>query len=244
LKIVLLFSLVLGCSWAVKANEVPVQMQPIKGFAIDQTEVSVAQFQAYARAAGVTTAAEKAGGGSTYEAGWQQRKGWTWKAPFGVPAAPNEPVVHVTYDEAVAFCKWAGKRLPTDAEWVEAAYTEMRQNPSGGFVKGTTYQFPVGQQPVGANCLGDCGTTKTVGNVVTSRGNGHAAVGSTKQGVNGLFDMGANVWEWVDSGDGDQKRTRGGSWWYGSESMKTDHLQSKPRNTSVVYIGFRCAKSM
>jgi formylglycine-generating enzyme len=85
---------------------------------------------------------------------------------------------------------------------------------------------------------------KTVSNAVTSRGSGHSDVGMTKQGVNGLFDMGANAWEWVNSGhESDQeKRTRGGSWWYGSSAMRDDHIQSKPIGTAVIYIGFRCAK--
>ncbi len=60
------------------ATEAPVQaddMQPIRGFAIDRTEVSIAQFARYAQATGTVTAAEKAGGGSTFEGGWVQRKG-------------------------------------------------------------------------------------------------------------------------------------------------------------------------
>jgi formylglycine-generating enzyme required for sulfatase activity len=61
--------------------------------------------------------------------------------------------------------------------------------------------------------------------------------------------MGGNAWEWVDepqssdAADAGQaeRRTRGGSWWYGSAQMQADHLQSKPADTAVVYIGFRCA---
>jgi formylglycine-generating enzyme len=90
----------------------------------------------------------------------------------------------------------------------------------------------------------DCGQSKTVENAVTTRGSGHAEVGKTKQGINGLFDMGANVWEWVDSGPGNDKRTRGGSWWYGASSMRDNHHQTKPADTSVIYIGFRCAKTL
>jgi formylglycine-generating enzyme required for sulfatase activity len=56
--------------------------------------------------------------------------------------------------------------------------------------------------------------------------------------------MGANVWEWVDTGDGEYKRTRGGSWWYGAQQMRRDHIASKPRDMAVVYIGFRCAKDL
>jgi formylglycine-generating enzyme required for sulfatase activity len=217
-------------------------MQPIGAFSIDLTEVTVEQFRQFVNATRTVTAAERAGGGSTFENGWEQRKGWTWQAPFGTPAAPLEPAVHVTYDEAAAFCKWSGKRLPSDAEWGEAAYTERRASPPAGFVTGKTYTYPTGDQPLGANCLGDCGTVKTVGTAVSSRGRGHALAGTGRPGVNGLFDMGGNAWEWVDSGGAADKRTRGGSWWYGAASMRDDHRQSKPRDTAVVYIGFRCAR--
>ncbi len=217
-------------------------MQRIRSFDMDRSEVSVAQFRRFVEATRTVTAAERAGGGSTYENGWEQRRGWTWRAPFGTPADPLEPAVHVTYDEAAAFCQWSGKRLPRDAEWGEAAYTERRASPPAGFVTGRTYAYPTGDQPLGANCLGDCGAVKAVDTAVTSRGRGHALTGTTRPGVNGLFDMGGNVWEWVDSSGAADKRTRGGSWWYGAASMRDDHQQSKPRGTAVVYIGFRCAR--
>jgi formylglycine-generating enzyme len=222
------------------ARAQPEAMQPIGKFAIDRTEVTVGAFQAFVQATGTVTAAERAGGGSTYEGGWQQRAGWTWRAPFGQPAAPQEPAVHVTFAEAQAYCRWAGKRLPTDAEWAEAAYTERRAQPPAGFVTGRTYRYPTGDSPQGANCL-DCGNVRTVAHAVTTRGKGHALAGSTAAGVNGLHEMGANVWEWVDDGRAD-KRTRGGSWWYGASQMLESNEQRKPADTAVVYIGFRCAR--
>lgn len=217
-------------------------MQTIGRFEIDRTEVSVGQFRAFVDATGLVTAAERAGGGSTYEGGWQRRPGWTWRAPFGTPAQADEPAVHLTHAEAAAYCRWAGKRLPTDAEWGEAAYTERRASPPPGFVAGKTYRYPTGDRPEGANCLGDCGPAPVVANAVTSRGRGHAPVGRTAAGVNGLYDMGANVWEWVDSGPGTEQRTRGGSWWYGASQMRDATVQTKPADTAVVYIGFRCAR--
>lgn len=217
-------------------------MQRIGNFWIDRTEVTIGQFAAFVAATGTVTAAERAGGGSTYEGGWQQRPGWSWRAPYGKPGAPGEPAVHVNFEEAQAYCRWAGKRLPTDAEWGEAAYTERRAAPSGGFVTGRTYRYPTGDSPQAANCL-DCAAAAGVPHAVTSRGRGHALAGATAPGVNGLHDMGANVWEWVDSGPGPEKRTRGGSWWYGADQMQDRARQTKPATTAVVYIGFRCAKS-
>lgn len=223
-------------------------MQPIRGFAIDKTEVSIEQFARFAQATGFVSAAEKAGGGSTYEGGWVQRKGWTWRTPFGLPASGQEPAVHITFNEAKAYCQWAGKRLPTDAEWMEAAYTERRTSPPTGFATGQTYPYPTGNIPQGANCLGDCGNVNApaayAAPAISSRGKGHALVASTRAGVNGLHEMGANAWEWTDAGSDAARPTRGGSWWYGAAQMHRDHLQTKPADTAVVYIGFRCARSL
>jgi formylglycine-generating enzyme required for sulfatase activity len=61
--------------------------------------------------------------------------------------------------------------------------------------------------------------------------------------VNGLYDMGANVWEWTtDSHDntGRERRTVGGSWWYGAFNMKADVQAFKQADFYAVYIGFRC----
>lgn len=220
-------------------------MQNIDDFAIDKTEVSVGAFSKFVEATGFRTKAEREGGGLVYEAGWTKKFGWTWRTPFGKIAGADEPAVHVTFGEAQAYCRWAGKRLPTDSEWLLAAHTEKRPNPPAPFVTGTIYPYPTGNNPRGANCLKDCGPMPAIdySNMLT-RGRGHAPVGSTKVGVNGLFDMGANVWEWVESGPGDEKVTRGGSWWYGAAQMHARYRATKPPDMAVVYIGFRCAKSL
>ncbi|WP_041675007.1 formylglycine-generating enzyme family protein [Ramlibacter tataouinensis] len=232
-----------GVLLALPASAAAQDMQPVGRFEIDRTEVTIGQFRRFAEATGTVTAAERAGGGSTYEGGWQQRRGWTWRAPFGSPGGEREPAVHLNYREAEAFCRWAGKRLPTDSEWGEAAYVERRAQPPSGFVTGRRYPYPTGESPRGANCLaGDCGEVRTVPHAVSSRGRGHAEAGTTRAGVNGLFEMGGNAWEWVDSGPGPEKRTRGGSWWYGAQAMRDEHIQGKPFDTAVVYIGLRCAR--
>lgn len=227
------------------AKDVPASMQIIKGFAIDRSEVSVGDFEKFAAATKFRSKAERDGGGLVYGAGWEKKSGWNWRQPFGKPAKPNEPAVHVTFDEAKAYCAWAGKRLPADREWMLAAYTELRKNPPPPFTSGKTYPYPTGDSPAGANCLGDCGATPAIDYAsVLERGKGHAPVGSTRPGVNGLFDMGANVWEWVDTNSGDEKLTRGGSWWYGAAQMHASYKASKPPAMAVVYIGFRCARDI
>jgi formylglycine-generating enzyme required for sulfatase activity len=219
---------------------------------IARTETTVGQFRRYVQATGTVTQAERAGGGQVYEAGWVRQPGWTWATPFGggSAAADDEPAVHVSFHEAQAFCHWAGGRLPGDAEWVSAAHTEQRAAPPAPFVRGKTYDYPTGDTPAGAQCQGDCGpdaATRAVRHGARLwRGSGHARAGSTPAGVNGLHEMGGNAWEWVDDPRGAsgnaERRTRGGSWWYGAAQMRADHLQAKPADTTVVYIGWRCAR--
>lgn len=207
--------------------------QPLSNFLIARSETTVAQFRRFVQATGRVTEAEKRGGGQEYVGGWVQRPGWTWQAPFGRPATDDEPAVHVTWQEARDFCRWAGARLPTDAEWLSAAYTEQRDTPAPPFRRGQTYTYPTGASPQGAQCRSDCGGADV---------QRHRPVSAGAPGVNGLLDMGANAWEWVDQGNDEDRRTRGGSWWYGAAQMRADHLQGKPASTAVVYIGFRCAR--
>lgn len=234
---------------AVPANPAHIDWRPVGAFTIARTETTVGQFRRFVQATGTVTRAERAGGGEVYESGWTKKPGWTWRTPFGSAAADDEPAVHITFDEAQAFCHWTGGRLPTDAEWVSAAYTEQRAQPAAGFERGKVYPFPSGTRADGAQCLGDCGGAAAQRAVKhgarLTRGDGHARAGSAPAGVNGLHEMGGNAWEWVDEpagagASGVERRTRGGSWWYGQAQMRADHLQSKPPQTAVVYIGFRC----
>jgi formylglycine-generating enzyme required for sulfatase activity len=233
-------------------NPAGIDWQSLGTFSIARTETTVGQFRRFVAATRTVTRAERAGGGQVYEAGWVKKPGWTWQTPFGgkAPAHDDEPAVHLTYAEAQAFCRWAGGRLPTDDEWVRAAYTELRASPPAPFARGATYPYPTGASPEGAQCLDDCGPAarrRAINHGADlARGHGHARVTETPAGVNGLHDMGGNAWEWVDeprgaSGDA-QRRTRGGSWWYGQAQMRAAHLQGKPGNTTVVYIGFRCVR--
>jgi sulfatase modifying factor 1 len=237
---------------AAAANPAGIDWQSVGALQIARTETTIGQFSRFAAATDAVTRAERAGGGSVYEAGWTQKRGWSWRTPFGgsQPSADGEPAVHLSYDEAQAFCGWAGGRLPTDAEWLSAAYTEQRVDPPPPFERGRSDPFPGGQGPEGAQCLGDCGPAAAARAIHHGarlwRGDGHALAGSTPAGVNGLPEMGGNVWEWVDEPTGAsgnaERRTRGGSWWYGQAQMRASYLQSKPGDTTVVYIGFRCVR--
>jgi formylglycine-generating enzyme len=199
-------------------------------FAIDQTEVTIAAFTDFAKQTNLLTEAEQKGGGYEYRFGWEQRPGWTFRTPYGSkPLSMQEPAVHISWFEAQAYCKHQGGTLPTQAQWSQAAYTEQRSNPPAPFVKGETYAYPTGSSGSGANTVG--------------RADGwaeHAPVASFPAGVNGLFDMGANVWEWLADAQGKDRLTAGGSWWYGPQKMKHDGMQYKAADFYAVYVGFRC----
>jgi len=99
---------------------------------------------------------------------------------------------------------------------------------------------------VGANCQNACTietnppASKTDYSGYLLSGTGHAIAGSTKAEINGLYDMGANVWEWASISNAPDQATMGGSWWYGARQMKADYGATKPRDMAVIYVGFRC----
>ncbi len=209
----------------------------------DAHEVTIGQVKAFASATGFVSQAERAGGGTVFESGWTQKKAWIWRSPYGVAARDDEPAVHLDFDEAQTICRHSGKRLPTDAEWTSAAYLEQRPTPGANWVRGQRYPYPLGASAKESHCLGPCANYRgTAPKDSLTRGVGHVPVMTTPPGVNGLYDMGGNVWEWVDGGTGNERITRGGSWWYGPERQVAEDVATKPRDTRVVYIGFRCVK--
>lgn len=225
---VAVLAVLMASAGAVLAQPMPIGAGPDR-FWIDKTEVTIGEFREFAKETGLVTAAEKDGGGYEYRFGWEQRPGWTFRQPYGKPASDNEPAVHISWFEADQFCRYKGARLPTRDQWVKAAYTETRQQPAPGFVFGQTYTYPTGEQGDGANTVGDEDGWPV-----------HAPVATFAAGVNGLHDMGANVWEWLADARGDDRLTAGGSWWYGPGKMTVDGLQYKPGAFYAVYVGFRC----
>jgi len=205
-----------------------VRLDDLGGLQIDRTEVTIARFARYAQDQGIRTRAEQEGGGFEYVGGWQRRPGWTWRQPEGVPASPDLPAVHLNHAEAAAYCRWAGGRLPTASEWRRAGFTELRAQPPAPWVRGKTYPWTTGESPQGANTSDPDPWPRA------------APVNQTRAGVNGLHDMGANVWEWAADARGQERQTLGGSWWYSADQMKADVQAWKPADFYAVYIGFRC----
>jgi formylglycine-generating enzyme required for sulfatase activity len=211
----------------------------------DQTEMNIADVKSFASATGFVSAAERKGGGLNYEGGFVQKPDWTWKTPYGVAAKDGEPAVHLNQKEAESICRFYGKRLPTDAEWTNAAFLEQRANPPAAYVKGQRYPYPGGSTPVASHCLSGCGDYKGLAPAgALNRGTGHVVTGTTKPGVNGMYDMGGNVWEWTATERNGGYMTRGASWWYGPERQQESDIEAKPGDITVVYIGFRCVADL
>lgn len=208
-----------------KPKNGPAHEVELSAFAIDRFEVTNEDFAAFVEATGYTTYAEASG----------NSKNWRTAAE----GKGNHPVVYVTWDDAVAFCEWAGARLPSEEEWEAAARGQ----------EGNAY--PWGNDFVAEN-----------GNFYESGYRGTTAVGSFPAGASpfGAEDMAGNIREWTDSyflpypgqdpgADrffGEEYRVnRGGGWFDGQdgELVTTYNRNAGPPDTSANDdIGFRCAR--
>ncbi len=128
---------------------------------------------------------------SDYSQWWQWTHGADWKHPDGpnssIEGKEKFPVVHVSWDDAVAYCKWSGKRLPTEAEWEYAA--------RGGY-QNTIYSWgnePVDSGKVKCNYWQGSFPNK---NELKDSFFLSSPVKSFQSNGYGLYDMSGNVWEW------------------------------------------------
>ena len=120
---------------------------------------------------------------------WHWTTGANWQHPFGPDSAiaskSNYPVVHIAYEDALAYAKWSGKSLPTEAQWEYAAR---------GGLDGATYAWGNEYSEHRAN------TWQGIFPFFNTKADGHlgiAPIGSFAPNGYGLYDMTGNVWEWT-----------------------------------------------
>lgn len=204
-------------------DEKPPHEVDLPEYQIDLFEVTNAQFASFVEATGYQTEAEQAGSSRVWRDEWGEGK-------------DNHPVVRVTWNDAIAYCDWVGKHLPTEAEWEKAA-----RGPEG-------FIYPWGDTYDAARANGrDSGLRSTV------------AVGSYGEGASpyGAFDMAGNVREWTadpgyfpypgnnipSSYYGDELRVlRGGGWFDDAPDLRTTRRNPTSPSAANWDIGFRCAK--
>ena len=221
------------------------ELSYVSGFFLDETEVTNRQFHAFTEATGyrVPWVAED----------WADELGFNWHD--GKPPAGREdhPVVLVNWYDAKAYCTWAGKRLPTDAEWERAAYSDDgRIYPWGheyrdgamndGMLGGDSYDASDGAKWTSEVCAypdgnSEEGACDLFGNAWEWTADNHAKEWSdvVEPGIPGLH------WNFRGPERGVYRRVRGGSYYFELEqepwTERIQFLAEIRRKTS----GFRCA---
>ena len=241
--------------------EAPVHNVTLRPFRIDRHPVTVAQFAAFVRAKGYRTDAEKFGWSGVFD---MKQKSWTkvdgadWRHPEGPDshAADDEPVVQVSWNDAVAFARWAGKRLLTEAEFEYAAR---------GGLDGKTYAWGDELRPGGKYMANYWQGTFPDHNSGADGFIGRSPVGSFPANGYGLYDMTGNVWEWCADwyaddyytsspaqdprgpASGTERVLRGGSFLCAANFCTNYRVAGRMHATAdsaLNNVGFRCARDV
>ena len=236
-----------------ESDEKPVHPEKLTGFYLDRTEVTMAQYQACVTKGGCTELAKTV----QYEGVTEENvKKWSPFCNVNQADRDRHPVNCVDWNQAAAYCKWAGKRLPNEKEWEYAARG----------TDGRTY--PWGNEKPRVGLLNACGSEcvemlkkKALG-TFSSMYSGNdgwettAPVGSVNGDKSpfGVMDLGGNVTEWVQDWYRDSYRTSGGptknrslrgaSW--GNFNPSDARAPDRFRNSPLVRdfnVGFRCART-
>ncbi|XP_031631769.1 formylglycine-generating enzyme [Contarinia nasturtii] len=252
-------------------QESPERSIHVNGYFIDKYEVSNAEFSQFIQATNYLTYSEKFGDSFVFQAQltptqqnlykdsrvasvpwWYKVNGTSWKHPEGVDSSIGDrldhPVVHVSWFDASAFCKWKGKRLPTEFEWEVACRGGKNQKlyPWGNKLQpGDKHWLNIWQGAFPNDNTGEDGFTST------------CPINRFKQNDYDLYNMVGNVWEWTDtkwneSGDEEDLETvervkKGGSYLCHKSYCYRYRCAARSSNTadsSAGNLGFRCAKSI
>ncbi len=192
----------MGDNFSHTPDQRPAHEVTLDPFWIDCHEVTNRQFMLFVEATGYRTTAERRDRSYVFDdraKKWVEMAGAHWRQPGGrntdILRRMDHPVVHVSWDDAVAFARWAGKRLPTEAEWECAA--------RGGLIQ---MQYPWGDQRTpGKQYMANAWQGWYPDENLRLDGyRGLAPVESFPPNRFGLHDMAGNVWEWCAD-------------WYGEE---------------------------
>lgn len=261
----------------IKDGEFPARNVTLASFYIDLHEVSNAKFSAFVEATGYVTEAEKFGDSFVFEAlispeekekitqavaqapWWLPVKGASWRHPHGVDSSAEEamdhPAVHVSWNDAVAYCRWRGGRLPTEAEWEYACRGGLSQRlfPWGNVaVPKGVHRANIWQGEFPGDNTGEDGYLST------------APVSSYGPNGYGLFNMVGNVWEWTGDwwnvhhdprpsvnpkgpASGKDKVKKGGSYLCNEKYCYRHRCAARSQNTpdsSAGNLGFRCVANI
>ena len=249
----------MGNDLAADPDQRPAHEVTVSSFWMDEHEVTNRQFARFVAETGCVTTAEQRGWSCVFDPAvkeWIECPGAYWRRPGGpessIRGRENYPVVHVSWYDARAYARWAGKRLPTEAEWEFAARSGLRDAayPWGReeLIDGR-YQANYRQhgEPPGADGYRQL-----------------APVRSFAASRFGLYDVSGNVWEWCEDwygrryyresprhdppgpAEGQLRVQRGGSW-LSPENFRPGHQVSsrgkrRPQETHQ-HVGFRCVRS-
>ena len=235
-------------------EERPVFDVRVRPFYMDVHPVTVGEFRLFVTATRYRTDAERLGSGAVYDPAtdrWELIPGATWQRPLGTSAPPapaDHPVTQVSWNDAVAYARWAGKRLPTEVEWEHAARggKNLRQPYAWGdslVMKGrhkaNTWQHGGAED----------------GYLFTS------PAGSFGKTSLGLADMGGNVWEWTADWfrsyadrakpytptPASERVQRGGSFLCNPEFCHGYRVSARSHSTpesALFHVGFRLVKDV
>ncbi len=258
-------------------GEGPVREISLDSFYIDATTVTNFQFAEFINATGYKTEAQQFGWSfvfygllsdgdkkKDYQVAaptpwWWSVPGAQWDHPEGNNSSLDErmdhPVIHISWNDAQAYCQWAGKRLPTEAEWEYAA--------RGGLVQ---KKFPWGDEltPAGEHLCNIWQGNFPDYNSMDDGYLGTSPAKSFKPNDFGLYNMSGNIWEWCNdwfSADfhktgprknptgpqhGEAKVIRGGSFLCHHSYCNRYRVAARSSNTidsSASNMGFRCVRS-
>jgi len=263
----------------VQDGEGPVRKVTLAAFYIDLSPVTNLQFAEFTRATKYVTESERLAWSFVFQghipsgqfaslveqtvpgvSWWCKVKGADWRHPEGpdssVEARGGFPVVHVSWNDAAAYCRWAGKRLPTEAEWEYAARGGLEQQlyPWGGeLVPEGKHRCNVWQGEFPVLDLAEDGYAGT------------SPVDAFAPNNYGIYSITGNTWEWcadwfdatyhvmatrnnpVGPGQGNAKVMKGGSYLCHASYCNRYRVAARTSNTpdsATTNIGFRCVRDV